>query len=194
VTVPLPPADIAKRKPRVLTLPANTVIHRFYSAGFDPIYFDRTQDGRFNAPNAEYGVCYTSRDVRGAFAEAFLRRPGLVALGADFLASKAYVRLKTNQPLVLVELTGPGLAVPGATAEVSHAGPPYHESLRWSKALYDHPSAPDGIAYMARHDDQELSYAIFDRDPAVLSEVDRRMGLNDTWFLKVALIYGVGIV
>ena len=194
MTVPLPPGDLATRKPRFLTLPADTVVHRFYAAAFNPIFFDRTLDGRFNAPDASYGVCYAAREVEGAFAETFLRKPGFVGIAPDFLAKKAYVKLKTIRQLTLIEFTGPGLAILGATAEVSHISPPYSASHAWSKAIHAHPSGPDGIAYMSRHDDQRLCYALFDRPPGAVAEVERETELDTDWFWRIALIYGTGLV
>jgi hypothetical protein len=42
------------------------VLHRFYTAAFDSIYFDRGRDGRLNAPDGTYGVLYTAKALRSA--------------------------------------------------------------------------------------------------------------------------------
>ena len=54
MTAPLPPADLDARAPNFLHLPADTIVHRFYTAGLDPIFFDRGRDGRLDAPDGSY--------------------------------------------------------------------------------------------------------------------------------------------
>jgi hypothetical protein len=76
VSAPLPPADLSRREPQFLTLAKGRIVHRFYTARHDPIFFDKSQEGRLNAPDGSYGVLYVARSAEGAFAETFLRRPG----------------------------------------------------------------------------------------------------------------------
>ena len=76
VRPPRPPADLAKRTPRLVELAPRTIVHRFYSAAFEPLYFDKSPAGRLNAPDGAYGVLYAAKRTRGAFAETFLRTPG----------------------------------------------------------------------------------------------------------------------
>jgi hypothetical protein len=61
----------------------------------------------------------------------------------------------------LVNLAGPGLAKIGATAFVT-AGTHTCAQL-WSRALWSHPSRPDGLLFRARHDPECLCVAIFSR-------------------------------
>jgi hypothetical protein len=89
--------------------------------------------------------------------------PGRILIDAGLLRRKAYVRLEITAGLELIRLAGPSLAILSATAEVVHGGLPYDAPQAWSKALFDHPLHSDGIAYYARHDDEGLCYAIFDR-------------------------------
>jgi hypothetical protein len=193
VTAPLPPSDIATRTPLFLDLAAGTVFHRFYTAAYEPIFFDRSKDGRFNAPHGSYGVLYVAEAIAGAFAETFLREPGRTQLPTDLLARKAYVRLRTRRDLKLIKFSGPGLARLGATAEVVHGGLPYDAAQAWSASLHAHPAAPDGIAYTARHDDEALYAALFDRSPGVVEEVERKTDLDQNWFWGIAEPYGVGM-
>ncbi len=71
---PLPPADLARRKPHLVNLPEGAVLHRFFTAQYDPVFFDRGPDGRLNAPDGSYGVLYAGRKItrRGAPAEIAL--------------------------------------------------------------------------------------------------------------------------
>lgn len=193
MTVPLPPPDLHSRSPKIVSLPRGSEIHRFYTAIYEPVFFDRSTTGRFNAPDGSYGVLYAAKLVNGAFAETFLRAPGNTLIDSGFLRRKGYVRLETVLPLKLVDLTGPGLAIVGATAEVPHSGLPYDAAQAWSKALFDHPVEVDGIAYHARHDDTEICYAIFDRAEAAIVEVSREVNLDQDWFWDVGTRYGVGL-
>lgn len=160
MTPPLPPGDLHARDPELLVVPAGTDLHRFYTAAYDPIYFDRSDLGRFNALDGSYGVLYAAQDIHGAFAETFLRSPGHSLIDPVFLRRKAYVRLSSARDLRLIRMTGPGLAILGATAEVTHGGLPYNAPQAWSKALAAHPVRADGIAYHGRHDDTQLCFAL----------------------------------
>jgi hypothetical protein len=191
--LPLPPADLPFRTPHLVLLAKDEVLHRFYTAQFAPIFFDRSLDGRLNAPDGGYGVLYAAKAEAGAFAETFMREPGRTLIPTDFLALKAYVRLRVLRQLTLIKFSGPGLGRLGATAAVVHGGKPYDASQAWSKALKAHPIGADGIAYTARHDDEALCYALFDGGPDPVVEVDRVIDLDQDWFWRVAEPYGVGI-
>ena len=190
---PLPPLDIAGRTPAVHTLKPGALLHRFYTKRYEPAYFDGSDSGRFNAPDGSYGVLYAAEAVAGAFAETFLRTPGRTMLPPDLLAAKGYVRFKVKRPVRLIRFAGPGLARVGATAEVSHRSQPYDVPQAWSKALHDHPAMADGIAYTAHHDDEALCIALFDRASDALTEVERRLDLDQEWFWELAELYGIGI-
>jgi len=190
VTGPRPPADLAKQRPRVLTLKSGQLLHRFYTAAFDPIFYDRSLDGRLNAPDGAYGVLYAAQERAGAFAETFLRTPGRRMLDPALQARKGFVRLRVLQPLKLIHLDGPGLARVGATAEVVHSGLPYGLPQAWSAAIHALPF--DGIAYSARHDPHETCYAIFERARDRLKEFDRTGDLDVDWFWRLAETYDVG--
>ena len=150
MSAPLPPSDLASRDPDLVTLPAGAIMHRFYTGGYEPIFFDLGPSGRLNAPDGSYGVLYCAKEPSGAFAETFLRTPGRRLIDADLLRRKAYVRLQVHSELSLIRLAGPGLAILGATAEVVHGDLPYDVPQAWSKALFGHPAGADGIAYDAR--------------------------------------------
>jgi RES domain len=190
---PLPPADLDRRRPHLVRLAVNDVLHRFFPAGFDPIYFDRGPGGRLNAPSCEYGVLYAAQTEAGAFAETFLRSPGRRLIPADLLALKAYVRLRVLRPLKLIKFSGAGLGRLGATAEVVHRGKPYDAPQAWSKALRAHPVGADGIAYTARHDDEAVCYALFEAGHPPVTEIDRVTDLDQDWFWRIAEPYGVGL-
>lgn len=190
---PLPPADLNRRKPRILELPSGTGFHRFYRLIYEPIYFDPSRLGRFNAPDGTYGVLYSAKTIEGAFAETFLRDAGRMLLAVDFVEERGHVTVHSARPLRFIELGGKGLAPLGATAEILHSGLPYDVPQAWSRALHDHPIGADGIAYRGRHDDHELCCAIFSRAAGSISETVRRVILNADWFWELAEKYEVGL-
>lgn len=189
---PAPPADLAARAPALFTVGAGTILHRFYGAANDPIHFDRSDLGRFNAPDGSYGVLYCAKDDRGALAETFLRTPGRRVVDPGLLARKAYVRLVAKAPLSLIWMAGPGLAIVGATAEVTASGPPYDGPQLWSLALKEHPVAADGILYRSRHDNDQICYALFDAAGAKIGELNRTVDLDTDWFWELAETYRLG--
>lgn len=190
---PLPPDDLASRPLSEIEIPTDDVLHRFFSATYDPIFFDRGLDGRLNSPCGAYGVLYAAREPAGAFAETFLRVPGRTLLPLDLLNRKAYVKIRVKRPLKMVRMSGNGLARMGATAQVVHGGKPYDAPQAWSSALFDRSDLFDGIAYNARHDDEALCYAIFDRAQDAIEELDRTPKLDEDWFWELADAYGVGL-
>lgn len=193
MSAPRPPDDIDRRRPRLFRLRAGSVVHRFYTAQYEPIFFDASREGRLNSPDGSYGVLYAAREPHGAFAETFLRRPGRTLIDSASLRRKAYVRLEVRADLILIRLAGPSLAILGATAEVVHGGLPYDAPQAWSKALFELPLRPDGIAYYARHDDGALCYAIFNRARDTVREVNRETNLDQDWFWRLAQRYRVGL-
>jgi hypothetical protein len=192
VSGPLPPGDLARRRPSIARLRAGTIIHRFFSSKHNPIFFDRGRAGRLNSPDGSYGVLYAAKKPAGAFAETFLRNPGSTQIPLDLLGRKAYVRLKVARSLILLQLAGPGLGRVGATAEVTHSGLPYDVPQSWSAAIHALAQKFDGIAYHARHDDNEVCYGLFDRAADRLAEESRTIDLDDNWFWEIAEVYHVG--
>ena len=190
---PRPPPDIDLREPLLGLIERDATLHRFYTKKHDPIYFDRSRDGRFNSPDKGYGTMYVAETRAGAFAETFLRKPGRTLIPRDLLDAKGYVRFKLKRAIVLVKLAGRGLARIGATAEVSHRSQPYDVPQAWSKALYGHPLKPSGIAYTARHDDEAMCIALFERARVALKEVERQTDLDQEWFWQLADTYGIGM-
>lgn len=193
MSAPSPPADLDRRSPDLLRIAAGAILYRFFRADREPIHFDLTTSGRLNAPDGAYAVLYAAVTINGAFAETFLRQPGRQLIAEDLVRARALVRLRTTRNLRLIKLTGPGLAKLGATAEVTHGGPPYDVPQAWSAALHAHPAKADGIAYTARHDDEALCVALFDRGRPGVTEADREMDLDADWFWDLAGTYGVGM-
>lgn len=169
--------------------------HRVYRCALDPKFFGRAGQYRFDAPAGEFGVLYVSGSLAGAFIEVFgdsIRTiAGRNTLDSKSLSQRCWGRVHIARPVRLVDLTGQGLAAIGADDRLCSGD--YGVSQRWAKAIYEHPSQPDGIYYRARHDPSQYSVALFDRveqevsiqsdgsllfDAALLARLLRRYQLN----------------
>lgn len=174
-------------------LPTGTRLHRFHTAAFDPIHYDRTTGGRLNAPGGEYGVIYTALSAHGAFAESFLRQPGRTLLPSRIMSIKAYAELQVLSPMRCLCVYGPGLAILGATAEITASSPPYDMPQAWSKAIHEGYPDIDAIAYMSRHDNLETCLAIFDRAGHKVAVAAQQLDLDCDWFYDLMNRYHVGL-
>ena len=135
--------------------------YRVYLADRDPIHFGRAGLNRFDDPSGRYGVLYAAEAFEGAFIETFGRNPGVNVVRESQLARRSLALIEADRPLRLVDVTGPGLAQIGATNALT-AGP-HAVARRWSRALWSHPSRPDGLLYWARHDPACVCVAVFSR-------------------------------
>lgn len=119
-------------------------------------------------------MCYLAEQSHVAFAETLLRKPGDTLIEEVDLASRSLAHVRVTRDLRLVGFHGPGLARMGATA--SAATGPYAVSRAWSRSIHEHPASSDGIRYRARHDDDGLAIALFDRAADML-EIETTDGL-----------------
>lgn len=198
---PEPPVDLAARSLPWRTAPAGTCLARIHRAVLAPLWFGPsaggTPHGRFDdpmrieeRPEATFGVCYLGWGREAAFAESFLRRPGVQIVPLATFDARALTDVASTRVLRLVALFGPGLAALGATAAVSHG--PHDVARRWARALWAHPDRPDGLAYRCRHDDDTLAVALFDRAADAL--VVRGTGpvrADRVWFGQMLDRYGL---
>ncbi|HEV2129519.1 MAG TPA: RES family NAD+ phosphorylase [Longimicrobiaceae bacterium] len=165
----------------------------------EPLFFGpppgAAPQGRWDAPAGEYRVCYLAEEAHLAFAETFLRSPGVPYVHRGYLAERSLARIQVLRDLQLVALHGPGLARIGATAAVVSGL--YALTRAWSGALHAHPAAPDGIRYRARHDDDGFAVALFDRAADAVAERERQELLDRTNTIELATWldrYGTGLL
>jgi hypothetical protein len=194
---PLPPSGLATRPLPLHDCPAGTLLARIHPAHLGALFFGPLPGspprGRWDAPAGEFGVCYLAEEPHAAFAETFLRQPGLMVIDHADLESRCLAMAEVRRDLRLVAMHGRGLARMGATAAVCSG--PYAVSRAWARALHDHPAKPDGIRYRARHDDDGFAVALFGRaaDAVVLRGSEglmERTGQLGGWLDR----YGVGLV
>lgn len=166
---PLPPDDFSQQI--LSTSEYSQPWYRLNPAGFDSaIYFDRSGKGRFDSPQASYGILYAAQYERGAFIETFGRTLGVRTVSQIALQQRNLFTVMSVRPLVMVDIWGANLTKLGVDARVSSGA--YEVSRAWVQAIYNHPQKVDGICYHSRHDDTEICCGLFDRTIEVLKEVN----------------------
>jgi hypothetical protein len=192
--LPRPPADLAGRTLPVRTVSVGETLPRFHDARHGPVFFNRTRDYRWNAPQGSYGVCYAGLSLEASFAETFLRTPGATLISMDLVETRALSRLVATREIRLVEMADTGLARLGATSAVCSILP-YDLPQEWSAALYAHPERPDGILYRSSHDDGQFCAALFEPAGNALEDDGRRETnlLACGWFWDLMDRYLIGL-
>ena len=126
---------------------------------------------------AERGCEVVTADI--AEYSAFMESIGRGALKTRFIPSSqlkgtALAKIRFKEPLRLIDMvTSGGLTRLGTESSLA-SGSGYKNSQRWSRALRQHPSKPDGIYYRSRHDPARTACALFDAwadQPALLGEI-----------------------
>ena len=189
--LPLP-----KRLPLSLA-PIGTRWMRIHARRRNALWFGPASGGppvhRFDDPLGRFRLCYFGTTIEVCFAETFLRNPPVGILALDDLAARSVATVEVRRELRLVPLHGPSLARLGTTVEPA-SGSDYALSQEWSRALWEHADAPDGVLYRPRHDDSALCVAIYDRAKASLAIVeDRRLTDDSKALAKLLRRYDVGL-
>ncbi|QTQ37544.1 RES domain family protein [Aromatoleum petrolei] len=126
------------------------------------VYFGKGAVYRFDDPMQGFGVMYAGSDYMTCISESLLRDE--IRLGMRPLY-KADIDVRVIASLfpatvTLVDLTD-GLPL-GLDGQIS-CTPDYAIAQDWARALYEHPSKPDGLYYIPRNYPKGISIALFDR-------------------------------
>lgn len=157
----------------VVRLPAGTRITRVHWRTNGPLWFGPSPGdppgNRFDAPAGEYGTLYGAQELKGAFSETVLRKAARI-IAWPIVEKRSWSVLELQREVVIAQLHGDGLAWHGVTAEIC-TGYDYGPSQALSLAF--HGKGLDGIAYRGQHNNDQISYALFDRvEPAALHVVE----------------------
>jgi hypothetical protein len=156
---PDPPPDLASLAPAIYVTRRSWF--RIHPIDREPLYFGRAMNNRFDAPAGEYGVLYLAQNEHCAFIETFGQATGIRAVTITALSAKGLARVETSRDIRLIDLVSTGgLARIGADGRLCDGD--HQIARRWSQALRDHPSRPDGLYYRARHDPSLTACALFD--------------------------------
>lgn len=159
-----PPADLNDREPLIYpALPAESW-YRSYRIGNSPVFFGKSHANRWDSPDGAFGVFYLGGDEYCAFMESI----GRGVLKTRFIPSSqlkgtALAKIRFKKSLRFIDMvTSGGLTRLGTESSLA-SGSGYKNSQRWSRALREHPSKPDGIYYRSRHDPARTACALFDQ-------------------------------
>ena len=163
---PEPPTDLSTRTPLFAELPAGAVLSRLHARSKSPLFFGRTGGNRFDSPDRSYGVLYAGLDEHCSFIETYGQSTGIRTVTESSLEARHLAHLELLHPMKLIDLSNSGgLARVGADSRLFSGS--HSIAQRWSAALRDHPSKPDGILYPARHDAARNACAIYECSPSV---------------------------
>lgn len=162
----MPPAELASITLPSAPAPADDCLYRVHVTMRDPRYYGAGFGCRFNDPNESYGVCYLAYRPAGAFAETFLRQRTDDFVPWEDIEARSLATFPLCRSLRLVPLYGRHLSRLHANATATTGR--YRISQAWSQALYSHSDRPDGIAYRAAHDNDQIAVALFDRADGAL--------------------------
>lgn len=183
------------RAPLVQRIAAGTIWWRIHWQEHPPVLFGLGPGGsprhRFDAPGGEYRIAYLATTREGSFAGVFLRDPDVEYIAMRQVRSRRVTQLRVRRPVTVVVLHGPGLMRAGLTAAVT-TGDDYPRSREAAHGFWVRPERFDGLIYRARHDDGELSVALFDRASDAV-EVVASADLDDDhrWLASMAQRYGI---
>lgn len=173
-TLSAPPVDFAGRTVTVVEF--DKPIFRSHSTTRHPVFFGKTRQYRFDAPDGSYGVLYAGADIFCAFVESIIKNPNSRVVTTTELKNKAIAELTGARALRLVDLTLSGALVRiGADSRLFSAD--REAAQLWSKALHDHPALADGLLYPSRLDPVRQAIALFDDRAPKLTELSRQ-----TWY------------
>lgn len=170
---------MAAEKLALKTIAANGLLYRSHQCKYDAIHFGRRQINRFDAPDTNYGTCYFSLSASGAFAESMINRPRGQLLSMEDMTNFCLSVIALARPLQLVHCHGEGLRRNGLDASISSTSD-RTETMALSARLHAHQRLPDGLIYRARHDDDQLSIALYDRAGDALQRVLSKHQWRDT--------------
>jgi hypothetical protein len=192
VSAPLPPADLVLRQPEILTLAKHSAIERIYTIGREPMFFDRARGGRLNAPDGSYGVLYGAAELRGAFAEVFLREPNPASTRPDQQQGARDFPGEATPSLDCVDGRGPR---PHRRDGRSHAR---LSALRRPAKVVESVARSSRAAGRDRlpraHDDDAIAFALFEHSAAFIEEAEKQSHLlNEEWFWQLMEAYAVGV-
>lgn len=173
-----PPAHAT---PERTALARGSALWRLHSDRFTPTAFNPTipsalGGGRFDSIDGNYAYLYAAGDTVACVAETLLRDLSHTPyrLPAKRLEGLRLSKLRVEEPLELVMLSGSGLTAIGQDAWLSSCGPSdYPITREWAAAIRRWDVGAAGLTWRARHDNDRYAYVFFsDRCDSAAFEVD----------------------
>jgi hypothetical protein len=153
-----------------------------------------TPRGRFDAPDAEYRICYLGGSPAAAFVETMLRGRRHRLITRATLQARVITRVDALRPLRLAQLDGIGLAMMGVGGDTVHDAD-YAASRRLALAAFRRDPRIDGLRYRSRWDDDCFCVAVFDRAGGAVNAKPEGERLDRAAVIRTSIErYRVGIV
>jgi hypothetical protein len=172
------------------TLPAGTALWRIHPRTHRPVWFGpapgQPATHRFDAPDAEFRVCYLGDSLEAAFVETFIRGSGTRLVALRDLRARFATGLSLTREVRLARLHSEGLVRLGLSADVPHLHP-YSDCQALALDLWRHADEVDGIEYRSRWDDSRHCVALFDRAADALGTFDSGIVLENASILRPVL-------
>ena len=166
---PLPHPQLDSQQPIIFVVHEGEILYRHHQTLHDPIFFGMTGTNRFDDPNCpspgSFGVLYAGADPECCLLESCGSTTGVPAVTGAYLDARQIARIELTEDLRFVDLVEPGgLTNIGADGRLFTGS--HKIAQRWSAALKNHPTKPDGIRYRSRRAPERIAYAIYSRSPA----------------------------
>jgi RES domain-containing protein len=157
-----PPGDFSRRKLTLARTPKQVV--RLAKIQYpDPIFWSKKGIYRFDSATAPYGVLYTARNLKGAIFEVWGDRWfGTRYLGKEEVMEVNCYTISIQPSAKVANCTGNNLSLLGTDSSL-FATLDYRTSQEWGRALMNHPTKPEGLAYHARKNPNLTNFALFGR-------------------------------
>jgi hypothetical protein len=107
-----------------------------------------------SSTSAEMNIAFMESIGRGALKTRFIP--------SSQLKGTALAKIRFKESLRFIDMVTSGGLTRFGTESSLASGSGYKNSQRWSQALRQHPSNPDGIYYRSRHDPARTACALFD--------------------------------
>lgn len=175
-SAPPPPDWLNSAVLPVTTIQTGELLHRVHRTQHGPLFFGPgagvPPTYRFDSASGRFGVLYVGTSLSGALAETILRNPQRRMVAMSDITARSATKLTCKRDLRVVAMHGPGLQALGTDNAISTG--PYEPCGEWADALWDHPEQPDGVAYLSRHDPEEVCFALFERKPVDFAVIETR--------------------
>jgi hypothetical protein len=170
---PAPPSWLATTTLPLDRLAAGTVFYRVHRSAFNPVFYGPGRGNpptyRFDSQSGAFGLLYLGFALAAALVETLLRNPDHRLVDYGEIEDRSSSELRCPTDLRVVQMYGTGISQLGTDNAISTG--PYDVCGLWADELWNHPDAPDGIAYQSRHDPAQLCLALFERPGQVLTSI-----------------------
>jgi RES domain len=109
---PHPHVELPTQSPLIFVVPEGGILYRHHQKVYDPIYFGKKGDYRFDDPNpldpGAFGVLYAGADPECCLLESCGSTTGVPAVSGAYLDDRKIAKLELTEALRFIDLAGDG--------------------------------------------------------------------------------------